>query len=222
MAYINHYQEFAIIGLGRFGISLALKLEELGHSVMAVDQDPVLVQSIADSVTHAATLDATNEDALHVAGIPSFDTVIVAIGADFEANLLTTASLKNICVKNIVCKTQTDRQRDILLRIGADKVIQPEQNSADRFAEEMSTPTMLERITLGPGYSLAEVVLPKSLARRSLAQCDLRQQHQVTVLLIKRGDDLIMAPPADIIFQPEDTLVVLGADEYVTQFSKLA
>jgi len=156
-----------------------------------------------------------------VADVVSFDTVVVAIGADFEANLLTTASLKNLGVKKIVCKTQTNRQRDILLRIGADRVIQPEQNSAERLAEEMSTPAMLERITLGPGYSLAEVVLPKSLAHRSLAQCDLRQQYDVTVLLVKRGDELIMAPPADIIFQLNDTLVVLGSDANVTTFSKL-
>ena len=222
MAQLEHHQEFAIIGLGRFGASLALKLEELGHNVMAIDSDPVLVQNIADRVTHAATLDATNEDALQIAGITSFDTVIVAIGTDFEANLLTTASLKNLGVKNIICKTQSNRQRDILLRIGADRVVQPEQNSADRLAEEMSTPAMLDRIILAPGYSLAEVVLPKRLAHRSLAQCDLRQQHHVTVLLVKRGDDLIIAPPPDIIFQLEDTLVVIGSDESITQFSKLA
>ena len=221
MAKKNHHQEYAIIGLGRFGMSLALKLEELGHTVMAIDEDPVLVQSIADSVTHAAALDATNENALRVADLGSFDTVVVAIGANFEANLLTTASLKNLGVKHIICKTQTNRQRNILLRIGADQVIQPEQNSAERLAEEMSVPAMLERIPLGPGYSLAEVILPKSLANLSLAQCNLRQQYDVTVLLVKRGDELIMAPPADIIFQSDDILVVLGADMNVTKFSKV-
>ena len=221
MAKKIHHQEFAIIGLGRFGMSLALRLEELGHNVMAIDEDPVLVQSIADSVTHAATLDATNEEALRVAGITAFDTVVVAIGADFEANLLTTASLKNLGVHKIVCKTQTDRQRDILLRVGADKVINPEQNSAKRLAEEMSAPAMLDRIPLGPGYSLAEILLPPSFVNRSLAQCDLRQQYRVTVLLVKRGDDLIMAPAADMIFQSDDLLVVLGSDADVTKFGKL-
>ncbi|MCZ7674416.1 MAG: TrkA family potassium uptake protein [Chloroflexi bacterium] len=147
--------------------------------------------------------------------------MVVAIGTNFEANLLTTASLKSLGVKRIICKTQTKRQQDILLRIGADRVIQPEQNSAERLAEEMSTPAMLERIPLGPGYSLAEVVLPKSLVHRSLAQCDLRQRYDVTVLLVKRGDELIMAPPADIIFQQDDMLVVLGADANVMKFSKL-
>jgi trk system potassium uptake protein TrkA len=221
MAKKNHRQEYAIIGLGRFGMSLALRLEELGHTVMAIDEDPVLVQSVADNVTHAAALDATNEEALRVADVASFDTVVVAIGANFEANLLTTASLKNLGVKRVICKTQTNRQRNILLRIGADQVIQPEQNSAERLAQEMSVPAMLERIPLGPGYSLAEVVLPKSLANLTLAQCNLRQQYDVTVLLVKRGDELIMAPPADIIFQPDDILVVLGADVNVTKFSKL-
>lgn len=221
MAKKNHQHEYAIIGLGRFGTSLALRLEALGHSVMAIDENPVLVQSIADHVTHAAALDATNEEALRVADMASFDTVVVAIGTNFEANLLTTASLKNLGVKKVICKTQTKRQRDILLRVGADQVIQPEQNSAERLAEEMSTPAMLERIPLGPGYSLAEIVLPKRLANLSLAQCNLRQQYDVTVLLVKRGDELIMAPPADMIFQPDDVLVVLGADADVTTFSKL-
>lgn len=217
----NRNQEYAIIGLGRFGMNLALRLEELGHTVMAIDEDPVLVQSIADRVTHSATFDSTNEAALRIAGIPAFDTVVVAIGTNFEANLLTTASLKDLGVKRVICKTQTKRQRDILLRIGADRVIQPEQNSAERLAEEMSAPAMLERIPLGPGYSLAEVVLPKSLMHRTLAQCNLRQRYDVTVLLVKRKDDLIMAPPADIIFQQDDVLVVLGADANVTTFSKL-
>jgi len=221
MSKKNSRQEFVIIGLGRFGTSLALKLEELGHTVMVIDEDPVLVQNVADRVAHAVSLDATNEEALRVAGVPSFDTVVVAIGADFEANLLTTASLKNLGVNKIICKTPTNRQRDILLRIGADRVIQPEQNSAERLAEEMSTPSMLERIALGPGYSLAEVVIQQSLAHRTLAQCDLRKEYDVTVLLVKRGNDLIIAPPADIIFQPDDILVILGSDTNVTFFSKL-
>ncbi len=221
MAKKMHHQEFVIIGLGRFGMSLALRLEELGHSVMVIDEDPVLVQSIADSVSHAATLDATNEEALRIAGVPDFDTVVVAIGADFEANLLTTASLRNLGINHIICKAQTNRQRDILLRIGANKVITPEQNSAQRLAEEMSTPAMLDRIPLGPGYSLAEIMLPKSLANRSLAQCNLRQQYQVTVLLVKRGHDLIIAPEPDMIFHLDDVLVVLGSDDHVTTFSKL-
>jgi trk system potassium uptake protein TrkA len=220
MAKAKRNQEFAVIGLGRFGYSLALRLEALGHHVMAVDQNPALVQSIADEVTHAAVLDATNEEALRVADFTAFDTVIVAIGADFEANLLATASLRNLGVNHVICKTQTNRQRDILLRIGADRVVQPEQNSANRLADELSTPAMLERLTLGPGYGLAEVLLPGQLAHQSLAQGNLRQVYGVSVLLIKRGEDLVLAPPADTILQEGDVLIVLGTDEDITRFSK--
>jgi trk system potassium uptake protein TrkA len=222
MANVKRNQEFAVIGLGRFGYSLALRLEALGHHVMAVDQNPVLVQSIADEVTHAAVLDATNEEALRVADFTAFDTVIVAIGADFEANLLTTASLKKLGVGHVICKTQTERQRDILLRIGADRVVQPEQNSANRLADELSTPAMLERLTLGPGYGLAEVILPGELAQKTLAQGDLRQVYGVSVLLIKRGEELVLAPLADTLLQEDDVLIVLGTDEAITRFSKLA
>jgi len=214
-------QEFAVIGLGRFGSSLARALEENGQTVMAIDVDPKLVQSIADEVTQAAALDATNEDALHAIDITSFDTVIVAIGADFEANLLTTAALRDLGVKRIICKTQSDRQKEILQRVGADLVIQPEKNSARRLAEELSTPTLLEKFTLSQGYSIAELTLPESLTWQTLAQCDVRNKFQLTILLIKRGDEVIISPTADTVLQQGDLLIVFGDNQSISQFSYL-
>lgn len=214
-------QEFAVIGLGRFGSSLACALEENGQTVMAIDIDPQLVQSIADEVTHAATLDATNEDALRAIDITAFDTVIVAIGADFEANLITTATLKDLGVRRIICKTQSNRQKGILLRIGADKVVQPEQNSALRLAEELSLPTLLEKFNLTQSYSIAEILLPASLNWQSLAQTDLRNKYQLTVLLIKRGDEVLISPTSDTVLQEGDLLIVFGDNPSITQFSKL-
>lgn len=218
----QRHQEFAVIGLGRFGFNLAVALEEHGHTVMAIDVDPQLVQSIVDQVTHAATLDCSNEEALRDIDIGTFDTVIVAIGNDFEANLLTTVNLKNLGVRRIICKAQTGRQCDILLRLGADKVIQPEQNSARRLAEELSTPAMIDHFNLGQDYSIAEIMLPESLAWQSLAQIDLRNAHRVTVLLIKRGDEVHISPRADTILQKEDILVLFGKNQYVNQFSNLS
>ena len=216
------HQEFAVIGLGRFGFNLAVALEDHGHTVMAVDIDPQLVQSIVDEVTHAAALDGTNEEALRDIDIGTFETAIVAIGNDFEANLLTTVNLKNLGVRRIICKAQTRRQCDILLRLGADKVIQPEQNSARRLAEELSTPAMIDHFNLGQDYSIAEVLLPESLAWQSLAQIDLRNTHRVTILLIKRGDEVHISPRADTILQKEDILVLFGKNQYVNQFSNLS
>lgn len=214
-------QEFAVIGLGRFGSSLARALEENGQTVMAIDVNPQLVQSIADEVTQAAALDATNEDALRTIDITSFDTVIVAIGADFEANLLTTAALRDLGVKRIICKTQSDRQKEILQRVGADLVVQPEKNSARRLAEELSTPTLLEKFTLSQGYSIAELTLPESLTWQTLAQCDVRNKYQLTILLIKRGDEVLISPTADTILQKGDLLIVFGDNQSISQFSNL-
>lgn len=215
-------RDFAVIGLGRFGSSVALKLEELGYQVLGIDRDPAVVQRLSEQLSQAAALDATQEEALKVVDIQSFDTVIVAIGEDFEANMLATASLKSLRVPQIICKANTARQRDLLLRIGADRVVQPEQSSGRRLAEEISIPAMLSRIPMGPGYSLAEVVLPEKLAWRSLRQSQLREKYRLTVLVVKRADELIVSPPADLILEPEDSLFVLGSDRDVNQFGALS
>jgi trk system potassium uptake protein len=214
-------EEFAVIGLGRFGSSLARSLEEHGHTVMAIDVNPALVQNIADEVTHAAALDSTNEEALQAIDITSFETVIVAIGADFEANLITTVTLKQLGVRRVICKTQTNRQRDILLRVGADRVVQPEQNSARRLADELSAPALLESFTLSQNFSIAELVLPRSLAWQSLAQSNMRNKYHLTVLLIKRGDEVYVSPTADTILQQDDLLVVFGENVHIGRFSDL-
>lgn len=214
-------REYAVIGLGRFGASLARTLEEQGHAVLAIDIDPELVQSIADFTTQAATLDATNEDALRVIDIGSFETVIVAISQDFEANLLITSALKSLGVKHVISKALTDRQRDILLRIGADRVVQPEQSAGRRLAYELSSPAVLERLPLGQQHSLVEVVVPASLAHQSIAQLDIRNRYGVTVALIQRGDEVIAPPPPDLILQASDVLFVLGTNADIAGFCAL-
>jgi trk system potassium uptake protein TrkA len=215
------HQEFAVIGLGRFGHSLAIALETHGHTVMAIDIDLQRVQAVVDEVTHTAALDATDEDALRTVEIAAFDTVIVAIGGDFEANILTTTNLKKLGVRRIICKTLTNRQSEILLRLGADKAIQPEHNSARRLAEELSTPAMIEYFGLGNNYSVAEIILPGCLAWQSLAQSNIRNIYHVTILLIKRGDEVHISPRADTILQQGDILIVFGKNQDINDFSCL-
>lgn len=214
-------REFAVIGLGRFGSSLALTLEEHGHTVLGIDFDATLVQSIADEITQAVTLDATNEEALKAVDIGSFETVIVAIGTDFENNLLTTVALKSLGVRQVICKANQQRQREILLRVGADQVIQPEADAGRRLADELSTPTILEKLALGPDHSVAEITVPHSLAWKSLAQSDLRNSYGLTVLVVKRGDQIQVSPRADYIVHPEDILVVLGSNDRIRRFCKI-
>lgn len=194
---------------------------ESGNNVLGVDIDAQLVQRVSDELTHAAILDATDEEALREIDITSFETVIVAIGADFESNLLTTVALKNLGIPTVISKVVTRRQREILLRVGADRVVQPEHDAGLRLAEELMAPKVLERVHLGPDFSVVEVRTPRSLARQTLAQLDLRQRMGVTVLVIKREDDLIVSPPADTVLLDNDLLLVLGANDMLQEFSNL-
>ena len=126
-----------MIGLGRFGSSLALRLVELGHSVLGIDRDREIVQRLADDLTQTAVLDASDEVALQDVGITAFDAVIVAIGADFESNLMATTALKGLDVPLVIAKALSDRQRTILLRVGADRVILHEIEAGQRLADEL-------------------------------------------------------------------------------------
>lgn len=213
--------EFAVIGLGRFGSALALSLAEHGHYVLGIDQNIEIVQSLSSQLTHVVSLDATDEEALNSIDIRTFDTVIVAIGTDFENNLLITVALKHLGVNYVICKTISRRQRDILLKIGADRVILPEREAGSRLAMELMNPGLMERFALGPGYSIAEIELPGRYANQSLIQSDLRQKYGINVLVVKRENQLHTSPRADFILLDDDVLVVLGADEKIETFSQL-
>ena len=207
--------EFAVIGLGRFGSSVALTLRERGHTVLGIDRDPVIVQRIADELTQAATLDSTDEDALRQVDISSFDTVIVAIGTDFEANLLTTVALKAIGVPVVICKATSDRQRVILLRVGADRVILPEHEAGQRLAYELTREGMFSPLSLGPHHSISEVNAPTALLGMTIQEADVRQRYGVTVLAIEREHDTLISPPSDFRLAPGDRLVILGSNENI-------
>lgn len=212
-------RDFAVIGLGRFGAALALALEEHGHHVLGIDENEDTVQRYADYLTQAVKLDATDEEALRTVDIAAFETVVVAIGTDFESNLLATVALKNLGVRKVICKTITKRQQDILRKVGADRVILPEFEAGCRLADELMNPGLLERFHLGPGYSIAEVVTPRSLANQSLNQLDLRKRFGVNVLLVKRGEDITTSPRAEFILLTGDVMVILGRDEKLEVFT---
>ena len=216
--------EFAVIGLGRFGRNVALTLEEHGHHVLGIDENEELVQALAQELTQAVIMDATNEEALKAVDIMSFDTVIVAIGSNFEANIMTTVSLKELGVKNVICKAPTARQEQILLRVGADKVVRPEREAGVRLAEALINPTMLERFALGSDtdYSIAEFAVPTCLSNQTLAQSDIRGRFGISILVIKRGGDVYVNPPPDMIMQNNDMVVILGHDEDIDEFSQLS
>jgi trk system potassium uptake protein TrkA len=214
-------QEFAVIGLGRFGSSLALTLVNRGFSVLGIDRDRDIVQNLSEQITHAVTLDASNEDALREIDIVSFDTVVVAIGSSFEGNLMTTVALKSLGVKKVVCKATTHRQRDILMRVGADQVILPEHDAGRRLANVLSGPGVLDQLELAPGYSITELKVPKSMVGQTLLETDVRRRYGVTVLVVKRDETLTVSPSIDYTFQQNDLLIVIGNDEDITRMHDL-
>lgn len=214
-------EEFAVIGLGRFGSSLAIALEKAGHHVLGIDEDPEIVQRFANVLTHVVSIDATDEAALRAVDIISFKTVIVAIGTDFESSILVTVGLKNLRVAQVFCKTVSSRQADILRRVGADRVVQPEVDAGQRLAAELLAPSVLERFHLDPRYSIAELEVPPSLVFLSLIQSNIRAKYGITVLVIKRGEQVMTSPSADAILLEGDVLVVLGDDAAIENFSGL-
>ena len=216
-------QEFAVIGLGRFGRNLALTLEQSGHHVLGIDMDEELVQAVAQELTQAVIVDSTNVDALRALDIMSFETVIVAIGSNFEGSIMTTVSLKELGVKHVICKAPTERQAQILIRIGADQVIQPEREAGIQLAQELVNPTMLEKFSLGDDtdYSIVEFAVPTCLANQTLAQSDIRNRFGINILLIKHGENVTVNPPPDAMLLAEDVLVILGHEEEIQEFSQL-
>jgi trk system potassium uptake protein TrkA len=221
MPRVNKQQEFVVIGLGRFGASLARTLVGRGFTVLGIDRDRDIVQRLADQITQVVVLDSTDEEALRAVDIASFDTVVVAIGGNFEGNLMTTVALKSIGVRNVVCKATTERQRTILLRIGADKVILPEHDAGRRLAYVLSGPGVLDQLELAPGYSITELRIPRSLVGMTLIESNLRHRFGVTVLLIKREETLTVSPSVDYTFASNDILVIMGADEDIASLHEL-
>lgn len=212
-------KEFAVIGLGRFGSSLALALMQRGHTVLGIDRDRQVVQQYADALTQTVALDSTDEESLQAVDITAFDTVVVAIGANFEANLMTTTALKSLGVKHIVCKGLNERQRTILSRLGADRVVLPEYEAGRRLAQELIAPGMLDQIPLGMEHSITELEVPKSLVGHSLLEADLRRRFGVTILAVKRKTEVIISPGPETILQVGDVVAILGENEGIARMS---
>jgi trk system potassium uptake protein len=213
-------REFAVIGLGRFGSSVALALYERGYRVMGIDVSREVVQQYSDELTHTIALDATDEEALSALDMAAFDTVVVSMAEHFEDSILTTVGLKNMGVRYVICKALSERQAEILKKVGADRVVLPEKEAGHRLAMELTTPQVLDSMVLGPGNSVAEVKVPSWLTGRSLADSRLRERFGVTVLVVNSIDSLIVSPPSDYVFRQGDVLVVVGSDTALSRLSR--
>jgi len=207
----NHHNEFIIIGLGRFGTSLAMSLTAYNHDVLAIDSDAKRVQQVSQLLPHVIQLDATDIEALREVGAESFDTGIVCIGTDFEANVLATVSLRKLGVRRVVTKVRTVTQQEILQRVGADEVILPEHEAGVRLARRLAAIDFVDFMELSQDTGVVEMVTPEHLVGQSLKEAQIRQEYRLAVVAIKRGEnEVIISPGADEVIQKGDILVVLG------------
>ena len=223
MASKYSVQRFAVIGLGRFGCRLATNLASAGQEVIAVDRKIELVEQMRDHVSLAVALDATDEKALCAQGIHEVDVAVVGIGDYFEARVLITVTLKQIGVPRVISRAVTPAGAQIMHRIGADGVVNPENESADRWAIQLANPWFLSRFDLDDGHSIVEITTPDHWVGKTLANLNLRQQRGLHIVAMKvsRGTASSQAsdratlqiPLPDYQLTAQDVLVMMGRDE---------
>ncbi len=203
-------REFIVIGLGRFGTSLAKTLTDDGHDVLAVDADFQRVQALSIDLPNVVQIDATNEDALREIGADHFDTAIVCIGSDFENNLLATVLLQRLGVRRIITKAQTRTQRDILQMVGANEVILPEHEAGRRLAQRLSAVNFVDYLQLSSDLSVVEMRVPEQLHGLTLAEADLPRRYGLSVLAIRRQGQFQFNPSGTTQLLPSDEILVAG------------
>ena len=199
-----------LIGLGRFGKHIAVKLRELNHQVMAVDCKETLVQEILPYVTNAQIGDSTNEDFLRSLGIDNYDVCIVAIGNDFQSSLATTSLLKELGAQMVVARAETDVQEKFLLRNGADEVVYPEKQMARWAAIRYSADHILDYIEIDGDHALFEVTIPKVWMNKTVGQLDIRKKFNINILAVKTGSRLDSFITPDTLLCEGKTLMVMG------------
>lgn len=213
--------QFAILGLGRFGLSLVRELSRMGMDVLAVDSDSAKVNLARDIATYAVEADSTDEQVLKTLGIRNFDVVVVAIGENVQSNILTTILLKDMGVPMVVSKAQNHLHGRVLEKIGTDLVIYPERDMAIRVAQSLATKSVLDHINLSSEYSIMEMITPNLLVGKTLRQSNIREKHNVNIIAIKRGEQIIVNPTSDQTILTHDILVVLGKNNQLDKLSDL-
>jgi trk system potassium uptake protein TrkA len=213
-------KQVAVIGLGRFGSSVARTLASSGCEVLAVDVDEARVKAIADEVTDAVRANALDDEALRSLGLRNFEVVVVAIGHEVEASILTTVLLKEMGVPKIVAKAQDDLHGRVLQKVGADIVVFPERDMGVRLAHTLISRNVIDEIQISTDYSIMEIQAPPRFLDRSLKELELRQRFGLTVLAIRRADRIIVSPDAEQTLEEGDILVTLGQPEKLESLSE--
>ncbi len=213
-------KEFAVIGLGRFGKSVATSLASSGAQVMVVDQNEEKLQEISDLVTHTILGDATNAAVIEQLGLGNYDGVVIAMSSNLESNVMATILVKETGVPFVIAKAKTELEGRVLKKIGADKIIYPEKETGMRLASHLMHDNYFEAVELSEEYSIMDIDIPRNWIGKTLKNLDIRANYGVNVIGIRGMDGLNINPSPDYILQEDDVLIMLGRNNHLNQLAQ--
>ena len=219
---MSRAQQVAVIGLGRFGTSMCAQLEGEGVEVLAVDLDEKRVSDHSGIATHVVQGDSTDERVLEELDIASFDTVVVAIGENLQASILTALLVKQAGATNIWAKAHSEYHAKVLDLVGVDRVVQPERDMGQRIARLLASESMLDFIDLDDNHSLVELLAGRGIIGRTLRELDVRAKYGCTIVGYRRADVVIISPDPDYRIEEGDILFVIGATDGIAEFERQA
>ncbi|MEE1003244.1 MAG: TrkA family potassium uptake protein [Acutalibacteraceae bacterium] len=213
-------KSFLVIGLGKFGSYLSVKLASLKNEVMVVDKDEEAVKNVAAYVNNCSIVDCTNEEVLKQLGVRDFDYVFVCIGDDFKSSLEITSMAKELGAQNVISMASEDMHAKFLLKNGADKVVYPEKNLAEKLAVKYSADTAFDYIELTEEYFISEINVPDIWVDKSIKEANIRAKHSINILATKEGEKVFPMPGADYVFKGDEHLIVMGKNTDIQKFIK--
>lgn len=203
-------KRYAVIGLGRFGSSVAKVLTEMGQYVLAIDSNEQKVDDLAPVLSRVVKADSVDSAALKALRIAEFDTVVIAIGDNVEASVITVLNCKELGVKHLIAKAQDDAHGRILAQLGVDKVVYPQRDMGARVASNISAGGVIDYVRLSDEYGMAEIAAPDSCVGKTLQELDMPKRFGLNVMAIKRGKRVIVSPRAEERIDADDLMVVIG------------
>ena len=213
----NKLEQIAIIGLGKFGMTIAKQLSKYDCDVLAIDVEESLIEEAVPYVTKAVQINALDEDALKACGLENFDIAIIGIGDNIESSIMIALTLK---VPKIIAKARDEKHTKLLQMIGVSKIVQPEIDSAIKLVNSITTNYVLEKVELGKDFSMLEITAPKDWLSKSFGELALRQKYGFNVVCVKRKGEVVF-PTANTALQEEDTVMIMAQNSSLEALDRL-
>ena len=210
----KEFQNYVVIGLGRFGKSLAISLSEQGKKVLAIDMDTQNVEEVSSSVTHAVVADITQKDVLYSLGVQNFECAIICIGEDISSSILATSICKELGVDYVVAKARDEQHKSVLKKIGADLIVFPEVFMGKKLSVALTKPYANEILKISDKHKIVEIKCPTKWIGKTIEELGIRKKYSITIIFIKRKEEII-EPMPDVIFKKGDELIIAGSNKNI-------